>query len=278
MSWHAPKFDKHQFAGRRTKAVSATRTRTGWDTTGISFGDFGSMHVHKRERSQERRLPTPKWAVRDDLLRELIVVYLEERFYVKANPNLTLPERLVIARAAAEHYCPYKRELLEAWLADYHNLCTNGRNDLTDDEAIQLFVSLKSIRGQLPLDADVAREHLASKKIHDLEIQIQNIDTDIILTERGHAEVIAAIVYLYYRLGWDSVTCAEQLNLKSPHVRQVTARLHSTWDQSLSHLHKDLDRGGSSAANPSSGNGPEGATPPPAPPDEPLAAWFGEAQ
>jgi hypothetical protein len=275
MSWTKPKFDKHAFAGRRTKAVSATKTKTGWDSTGISFADFGSMHVHRREKVQERRLPTPNWAIRDDLLRRLIVVYLEERFYVKPNEVLTLVERLKIAKAAAEHYCPMKRQLLEEWLEDYHSLCVHGRKDLTDDEAIALFVSLRSVKGQLPLDADVARTYLARKKIHDLEIQIQNIDTDIVLTERGHAEVIAAIVYLYYRLGWDSVAVAEQLQLKSPHVRQVLARLHHTWSHSLSHLAPEIDEAGEAHRNRSSPVA--GAAPAESLPEEPLAAFFDEA-
>src|SRR5258708_232347 len=134
MSWTNPRFDKYAFAGRRTKAISATKTKTGWDSTGIAFADFQQMHVMRREKVQERRLPTPNWAIRDDLLRQLIVVYLEERFYVRPNETLTLVERLQVARAAAEHYCPMKRQLLEEWLADYHSLCTHGRKDLTDDE------------------------------------------------------------------------------------------------------------------------------------------------
>src|SRR6266568_4339735 len=270
MSWSLPRFDKHSFAGRRAKAVKAVRTKEGWDTTGISFADFSSMHVQHREKTQERRLPTPKWAVRDDFLRELLVTYLEERFYVRNTSGMTLSERLKLARAAAEAYCPYKRVLLTNWLQDYHNLCIHGRKDLNDEEAINLFTSLKQIGGQLPLNADVAREYLAKKKLHDLEIQIQNIYTDIVLTERGHAEIIAAIVYLYYRLGWDSVTIAEQLTLKSPHVRQVLARLHATWDASLSqHYGSSEQAEKDSRENPTRRNGSEGAASATAP--EPLS-------
>jgi hypothetical protein len=100
------------------------------------------------------------------------------------------------------------------------------------------------------LNADIAREYLAKKKLHDLEIQIQNIDTDLVLTDKGHAEMIAAIVYLYYRLGWDSVTVAEQLSLKPPHIRQVLARLHATWTKSLSHRFRSNESGKDTAVNP----------------------------
>lgn len=275
MSWSQPKFDKFAFDGRRTKAVSATRTRGGWDTTGLSFGDFSTMHIQRREKVKERRLPTPKWSVRDDMLRELLVVHLEERFYLEPTAGFTLIERLTTARQRAEYYLPRKRELLRDWLKDYHTLCVSGivgvkAELISDERAIEVFTSLKQIGGQLPLNADVARDYLTKKSLHDLEIQIQNIDTDIVLTERGHAEVIVAIVYLYYRLGWDSVAVAEQLGLKSPHVRQVLARLHSTWSSRLSHVYESSGDA-KDQANLTSADVSGGAA---SPPFEPLSAIF----
>lgn len=273
MSWSQPRFDKFAFDGRRTKAVSATRTRGGWDTTGISFADFSTMHIQRREKVKERRLPTPKWSVRDDMLRELLVVHLEERFYLEPTAGFTLTERLATARARAEYYAPHKRELLAKWLKNYHTLCVSGvigvKPEYIDDEtAIRVFAEIED--GQLPLDADVARDYLTKKSLHDLEIQIQNIDTDIVLTERGHAEVIVAIVYLYYRLGWDSVAVAEQLGLKSPHVRQVLARLHSTWTSRLSHIYKQSE-GEKDQVNPQGDDVSGVASPSPI---EPLSAIF----
>lgn len=233
MNWEDPRYDKHAFAGRRTRAVSKESR--------LSFQDFSRMSVHHREEIQERRLPTPIWAIRDEMLRELLVVHLEERFYVRKSEGLTLAERLTRAKLTAEAYAPRKRELLQDWLNDYHTIATCGRADLTDEEAISIFISLRVVNGQLPLNADIAREYLASKKLHDLEIQIQNIDTDIVLTERGHAEIINAVVYMYYRLGHNSVEVAEQLRLKSPHVRQVLARMHSTWTQSVAYKFKVVE-------------------------------------
>jgi len=37
--------------------------------------------------------------------------------------------------------------------------------------------------------------------------------------------VVAAVVYLYFRMGYDSVEVAEQLRLKSPHVHQTIWKL-----------------------------------------------------
>lgn len=241
MTWTPPSFDQHAFAGRRVKAVSATRRHDGsWDTTGISFNDYGNMHTQRRVRVQERRLPTPIWAVRDAWLRILLVTYLEERFYCRPAIGLDLTVRLDLARRSALYYAPRKRELLDQWLDDYHIISRTRLCELSDEQILADFLSLREVRGQLPIDVSVARAYMTGKKLSDLEIQIQNIDTDLVLTDKGHAEIIVAIVYLYYRLGWDSVTVAEELGLKSPHVRQVLKRLHSTWRGSLSHLEEDV--------------------------------------
>jgi hypothetical protein len=54
--WTQPQFDQHQFERHRAHAVSATLTADGWDTPGISYADFSSMHVERRKKRQERRL------------------------------------------------------------------------------------------------------------------------------------------------------------------------------------------------------------------------------
>lgn len=228
MAWVEPHFDNYAFAGKRAKAVSIA--------SHISFQDYSRMHVQRKAKAQERRLPTPDWSIRNEWLQVLLVTYLEERFYCTPAAGASLDERLKTARAAAIYYAPRKRELLKDWIKDYHTISACRFQNLTDDEAIEKFLTLREVHGQLPISAEIARTYLSAKKLHDLEIQIQNVDTDLVLTEKGHAEVIAAVVYLYYRLRWDSVTIAEQLGLKSPHVRQVLARLHATWRTRLSHL------------------------------------------
>ena len=266
MTWSLPHFDQHAWAGKRSRAVSAS--------TGISFNDYGRMHVLRRAKVQERRLPTPRWAIRDEWLRLLLVTYLEERFYCKPAPDLELTVRLELARNSALYYAPRKRELLNEWLDDYHTISHSQLSTMADEEVMEAFLSLREIHGQLPIDVSVARSYMTSKKLRDLEIQIQNIDTDLVLTDKGHAEVIAAVVYLYYRLGWDSVTIAEELGLKSPHIRQVLARLHSTWRSSLSHLDKDSSEEGKyPIGSPHGGSNLTGATPSS---DAPFDELFGE--
>ncbi len=265
--WIEPHFDLHAFGGRRPRAVSAK--------TGIAFGDYQFMHVMRRARVQERRLPTPTWAVRDEWLRLLLVTYLEERFYCRPQPTLDLCFRLELAQQSALYYAPRKQELLNAWLDDYHTISHIRFTDLSDDEVMTAFLSLREVNGQLPIDVEIARNYMTGKKLRDLEIQIQNVDTDLVLTDKGHAEMIAAVVYLYYRLGWNSVTVAEELGLKSPHVRQILARLHSCWNDSLSHLDDSFDADGQCpSGSRQGGQSQTGATPSASPFDE----LFGELQ
>ncbi len=269
MTWTPPTFDLHAFAGKRPRAVSAE--------TGLSFQDYGRMHLQRRAKVQERRLPTPDWAVRDEWLRILLVTYLEERFYCRRPEGADLATRLDLARRSALYYAPRKRELLDEWLDDYHTISKTRLADLSDEQILEVFLSLREVKGQLPIDVEVARNYMTSKKLRDLEIQIQNIDTDLVLTDKGHAEVIVAVVYLYYRLGWDSVTIAEELGLKSPHVRQVLARLHGTWRSSLSHLETDKKAEDQYPnGSPQGGSNPTGATSSADP--TPFDEIFGEAQ
>src|SRR2546426_1186872 len=53
------------------------------------------------------------------------------------------------------------------------------------------------------------------------------------LTARTKSYYGAALVYLYWRLGFTSVDCADVLRLKPPHVRQLLLRLSLTWERYL---------------------------------------------
>ena len=188
-TWQPPRFDKHQFAGRRTRAVSARYTPEGWETPGIAFADYQSMHVARRGAQQERRLDTPSWATNDKELREVVLRFCERRFYLRHRHNrnevspLTNEQRLAAVR---------EKELKWA------ETCKSNLHSL------------------------IARQK-AGEDVHDMEIQ--NIDSQILMARRGNAAIATAIVYLYYRLGWDSPEVAQELGIKPPLVRQVLARL-----------------------------------------------------
>jgi len=65
-------------------------------------------------------------------------------------------------------------------------------------------------------------------RIKQLEREISGIDTYLRISENGGADIVAAIVYLYYRTGLDSVGVGGELGLKPPHVRQTLFRMHQT--------------------------------------------------
>jgi len=188
--WVQPRFDNYQFAGRRQKAVSSE--------TGIAFSDYARMHVHRRERTQERRLPTPSWAVNNTELREVILKFVERRFYLTGSrkmSGLTNEQRLARVR--------------------------NAEMKWADRMGVKLREAIRRYKEEQAAGVD------PEKLNNDHYMQIGNLDSQILMARRGNAAIASLVVYLYYRLGWDSVTVAEEIGIKPPHVRQTLARLYN---------------------------------------------------
>ncbi len=156
------------------------------------------MHVLRvGDRKAVRRSPTPAWVLRDEQVREVLVAYLEGRFYIREQQG-TLQDRIARCRVKAESQLPRKREKLQELIESFREL---SRLPGTKPSALQL-----------------------------LERQIMNIDTDIYLTTKL-PEIAAAVAYLFWRLNWNSVSIAEELQLKSPHIRQLLYRLNPTYEK-----------------------------------------------
>jgi hypothetical protein len=208
-------FDKHQFFrhGRLLR------------NSNISFQDFERMSVKGGESHPERRLATPAWSLSDEKTQAVLVAYLENRFYVNENKIGTLKERLGRCQTAAQFYIPGKKELLAAWIRDFQLISKGKFADLPDDDAQAQFASLQENDGQAALTPQIARDALTNKKLSALELQIMNTDSDLYLAEKGYAEVCCAIIYLYHRMLYNSVSISETLGLKSPHVRQILSRI-----------------------------------------------------
>jgi len=119
------------------------------------------------------------------------------RFYVKDRSG-TLEDRLARCRAKAEAQLPRKRAKLQ--------------------EMVSLFRELSRVPETNP------------SALRSLEREIMNIDTDVFLATKM-PEIAGAVVYLYWRLNWNSVSIAEELQLKSPHVRQILYRLNKTYEK-----------------------------------------------
>lgn len=202
MNWQPPAFDKHQFAGRRSRAVSAIYRPDGWDTTGISFDNLKFMHVNRRESVQERRLDTPSWAVNNIELREVLLKFCERRFYLEAGRRAHVPG------LSQEQRFARIRQIEQSNAKRWEHICREHRERYKTEP-----------------------EERKAK----LAIQLQNADTQVLLSRRGNMAMAAAVVYLYYRLNYDSVTVASTLRIKPPLVRQFLARLHNAASGQIYH-------------------------------------------
>jgi DNA-binding NarL/FixJ family response regulator len=190
-TWTEPKFDKHAFGGRKTKAVSATKTPEGWDSPGISFGDLSTMHIQKREKVKERRLPRPAWAGDNEIIQSVVLNAAERRLYLPHDgPN---DQRRARITAEAERRLPSMRAKLDRALLRHHEAAQSGASP---------------------------------ERLQRLAIQVGGADTEIIMLERGLVGMLVAVLYMYYNLGYNSVQVAEELGIKSPAVRMILYTLH----------------------------------------------------
>jgi hypothetical protein len=188
MPWNEPKFDLHQFAGRRWKMSTAE--------THLSFQDIRSMRVQRHGVKHTRRLETPAWAMNDEALRERVLLYLESRLYLSkgkavVGDHLT---RLKAINEEAKRRLPMMREALERRVRSYNAEAKAGASE---------------------------------DRLRKLEVEVANRDSEICIYERGLPAVVVAVVYNYYRRGWDSTAIANEFGVKPPMVRIWMYRLNS---------------------------------------------------
>ena len=207
--------------------VSAQPTADGWSGPQLAYEDYTRMSTQQRKQSGKRRLATPLWAVNDSLLQQLLVHFQEERAGFRKKQKGTLVERLERANTAIMNQHPRLKLLLTKLCKQYVSVKKHGLfPDYTDDQIYDVVVERF---GQPSMYPAHNRELLDSKTRRDLEVEIEGIDTYLRITERGGgAGFIAAVIYLYYRAGLDSVGVGAQLGAKPPHIRQTLWRLFET--------------------------------------------------
>lgn len=222
--------------------VSARPLIDGWLTTGIDFSDYARMQVQQKTL-QERRLATPLWAVNNRMLRELIVTFMEERAGFRKpqtgprGGELTLRERLDRAQAYIRNARPRMFATLDKLCKEYVKVKREGLDLGMTDAEWNMLQQQPCLTVDDPKDGTVFEEQkrmeTESTKLKSLAIEIEGLDTYLRITKTGGADFIAAIVYLYYRTGMDSVGVGAELGLKPPHVRQTLWKLHETWTTKL---------------------------------------------
>jgi hypothetical protein len=169
------------------------RTKAVTAETGIAFSDYEKMHIERHSTKVWRRRPEKiAWAFNDTLLKNTILTFLERRYFVPQLPDLTDEERIARIEAHAK------------WRETSRQIHLNDRLD-----------AYKKAKD----------EDAPAKRLKELEIEAQNADSRLRF-DRRPVELVTSIVYLSYRLGFDSTQVAEQLGILPPHVRIVLMRLN----------------------------------------------------
>jgi hypothetical protein len=177
--------------------VSAEFDGEEFSSPGLAFEDYTRMSTQQHKQSAERRLPTPEWALRPDLLRKVLVHYVERRAgFLKPTPG-TESERLARANQRNAERCKRKEAVLI-------KLCAE-------------FVELHKCSG----------DPVRTKKLGE---QIKNLDT-CLRFDCNIAGIALRCVHLYYGAGLDSVGVSTETGLKPPHVRALLWKLDWTWNK-----------------------------------------------
>ena len=200
-------FDKHQFATKPNHPVSARfvgvhNGENGWESNCISFDNYANMSTQTKKPSGERRVKTPEWAIKNRSLQMVIAEYLLQRalgtrkkrsvIFAKTTWKMSPLEKLRFAEDILRSQLPNLEKRIEGLCAEY--------------------VSLKTAGGD--------RARLAS-----LERIIAGIDTTLTIN-RSAGQVVAAIIYGYYRECKASVAVAAATGLRPCGIRQT---LHRIW-------------------------------------------------
>ena len=155
--------------------------------TRIAFSDYDNgMRVKRHSPAVKRRnVEATIWANSDESLREVVLKFCEDALYIH-KPAVTSEERLAAIAEKSQAVIPEKEAQLKKFLALYHQ---------------------------------AAREKANEPYLKRLAVQVANIDKQIVILKRGFAALVTSVVVQSYRLGRDSRTVAEDLQLLPPMVR-----------------------------------------------------------
>lgn len=170
----------------------------GWASNGLDYDDYSRMSTHTSAKPNKgRHAPTPEWIFNDEMVSEVVTLFLEERAHlVFGNETRIRHARVgsVFERLErAQERILRKRPQLERTLRD---LCARFQGEPENRKM--------------------------------LSVLIENVDTQLRIIERGPSIAVATLHY-YYRMGMDSVGVAGELGIKPVHVRQLLHRLNRTY-------------------------------------------------
>jgi hypothetical protein len=183
-------YDPHQFYDPHNRAVSAESR--------ISYSDYEFMHTQRRKPYIKRRTNKYEWALNDSTLRNVVLTFLERRYYITSLVPAGASDADRVARIEAQ--AKFQMKAREVHLNDRFEAYEQAKKD-----------------------------GAPAKRLLELQIEFQNADSRIMF-DRRPVELLNAVVYLSYRLGYDSTTVAEQLKMLPPAVRILLYRLNYVAD------------------------------------------------
>jgi hypothetical protein len=163
-----------------------------WETTELDFSDYSKMSVHIHKLDSARQFERPEWAVKPELLGQVVAKFLEHRAGYRTARKGSIKERIQFAERLLKDQVPKLQAMLALHCKRYMRAKRNGGGT------------------------------------QSLAILIENIDTRIRIANKG-AALITGIVSYYYLQGWDSVQTSAVLGIKPPHCRQILYRLGRIW-------------------------------------------------
>jgi hypothetical protein len=185
-------FDRAQFASRRnqpveSKYVGASNGTNGWQSNGLSFGDYGSMNTQKRRApGGGRRLKTPDYMLDEKRFRSVTIRFLEIRAGFPKRQHGTEVERMQKVSAALEQ-------------------------------------KVKALAVQL--DEHAARYVASTDEAERRQLQRNIVEFDTMIRIYREPWSIPQMARIYYFEGLQSREVGERLGFKSAHVRQILYRL-----------------------------------------------------
>ena len=166
-----------------------------WRSTNLDFPDFGRMRTIRYKLARGRRNHTPAWA-----------------------RNKTHLGQVIIAMLMMRALTPTQRARLE------------GQPLRVQYDACRAALQLRAEKQRLVL-ADLCQRYVAAKKAGaDVRIlcrEITALDTFLRIAD-NMGGILYEVIHLYLLCGYDSVETANELGLKSCHVRQLLRKLGLT--------------------------------------------------
>jgi len=196
--YKAPHFDEYQFMARSSIVAVRYMGLDRWDSTNISFDDFRRMGKEEHKLFNQREIVAPSFALNVPEMKLLLARYFENRAGWCRRPKAGTPdERLKFALRKIEQDIPVNRATLIRLNEEYIALTRQGADP---------------------------------ERLRKLENAIRSLDGEICMARRGLAPVVA-IIYFYFRLGYNSPQVAAELGIQPMNVRQIAYRLQKLWQK-----------------------------------------------